>query len=197
VGAKGIRPPFGRAPVIEYAGNALRRRGTPRVPVPAVLLIGPRGSGGTAVLNRLWADHTNCPGARIAAVRDETVARVLGRAMLAFGDKRGPGVRPVEDFPHLVLAAKTLGYQGDPKNLQAFIEYLQRPIDTAELAALLRILLPNIPGLPDAGVLAELVRRLVAAYRRHESTRLARELGGYQTLLDAAEDLGRQLDDGL
>src|SRR3954470_4364410 len=102
VGAKGIRPPFGRGPVIDYVGNALRRRGTPRVPVPAVLLIGPRGSGGTAVLNRLWADHTNCPGARVAAVCDQTVASVLGRAMLAFREKRGPGVRPVEGFSHLV-----------------------------------------------------------------------------------------------
>lgn len=98
MGATGTRAPFGRAPVVEYVTSALKRKGTPRVPVPAVLLVGPRGSGGTAVLNRLWADHTNCPGAKVAAVRDETVAGVLGRAN-ADGDPAVPrGRRGFADF---------------------------------------------------------------------------------------------------
>ena len=106
--------------------------------------------------------------------------------MLAFRDKRGLGVRPVEGFPHMMMAAKALRYPGDPDDLQAFIEYLQLPIDAEEIAALLRLLLPGFAALSDPDALAELIKRLFAAFKRSESDRLAADIGGYPILLDAA-----------
>lgn len=105
-------------------GQAIRRSGIAKRPAPIVLLMGPHGSGGTVLLDRLWEEYReDCPGVRLNLAQAEEVHHIVLAVLQGLRHKI-PGIRALR-FPRLELAYKALGYGDDGGGRLAFIAYMK------------------------------------------------------------------------
>ena len=176
----------GRERVVSYVRGALRRQGVPEEPLPVVLLAGPRGSGGTVLLDALWEEFSDdCLSVRLdlrsaQGAEDITLAAVrgLGRSI--------PGIRAI-DFPRTAMLLKALSFIDTGGGRTAFEAYLRaRPQDAAAQSALdawsvraATLLSPEQRGLLDVltGLLGAL-RHAVGLKRDDRALRWLAERGG-------------------
>ena len=85
---------YGRTRIVEFVGKALKRKGVPAKPLPIVLLTGPRGSGGSVLLSRIWREFSpDCLGVRLdlraaQGVEDIVLAAVQGMGRKVHGIAR-------------------------------------------------------------------------------------------------------------
>jgi len=100
----------GRELVVQFVDRALRRNGVADVPAPIVLLTGPHGSGGTALLGKLWDKlHADTPSVYLDLAKARSTDDVIFAAMLDLHRKiRG---LPVLRFPRLGLAFYALAFK--------------------------------------------------------------------------------------
>ena len=115
---------YGRRRVVEYVRQALRRDGVPERPLPIVLLVGPRGSGGSALLSALWDEFSgDCLSARLDLASARGIEDIVLAVMQGLG-RRIPGIRPI-DFPRLRMTFKALSFVDDGGGRAAFDAYLR------------------------------------------------------------------------
>ncbi len=113
---------YGRRRVLDFVTAALTRRGAPARPLPVLLLTGPRGSGGTALLGRVRQEcGADCLTARLDLAAAQGADDAVLAAMRGLAD-RVPGIRPVR-FPRMAAAVKALTYEGEDR--QGFDGYLR------------------------------------------------------------------------
>lgn len=126
----------GRDRVVTFVGDALKRRGVPKKPLPVVLLAGPLGSGGTMLLDELWQKFS---GKCLAVRLDLADAQGIEDIVLAAtqGWRRSvPGIREI-DFPRLRMIFKALSYVDNGRGREGFEAYLRAgPRDAAVSSAL-------------------------------------------------------------
>jgi hypothetical protein len=114
---------YARGRVVGFVGEGLRRRGAPSGQLPIVLLAGPHGSGGTALLDRLWEQYgPDSPGAHLDLASARGAEEVVFAAMQGLR-RRILGVRPLR-FPRLRLAFKALNFPEDGSGRAAFDTYM-------------------------------------------------------------------------
>ena len=114
---------YGRGRIIEFVRRAMIRTGVPERPFPIMLLDGPRGSGGSAVLDRLWADLSrNSLGVRLDLASAQETEDIVSAVMQGLG-RSIPGVRAIR-FHRLKMGFKALSYSGGGDQAQ-FEEYLR------------------------------------------------------------------------
>jgi hypothetical protein len=127
---------YGRAQVVGLVKNALKRTGVPGQPLPIVLLVGPRGAGGTALLGRLWAQFG---GDALGAHLDLEAAQGIDDIVLAVLQgmhRRLLGIRQIR-FSRLGLAVKALSFVDDGGGGRAaFDAYMKSSSSSAAAAAL-------------------------------------------------------------
>lgn len=171
----------GRERVVEYVRASLVRRGVPDQPLPIVLLAGPRGSGGSVLLDAMWARFApHCLSARLdlrsaQGVEDIVLAAVRGL------DRHIGGIRPI-DFARTGMLLKALSYIDTGGGRAAFEAYLRANAQDAEVQSALTtwsaraapLLSPEQRGLLD--VLTGLLGALHSAVGRHRNTRALRWL---------------------
>ena len=114
---------YGRGRVVDFVGEGLKRRGVPGRQLPLVLLAGPHGSGGTALLDRLrerYGPDCLCVHLDLASAQgaDDVVL-----ALMQGLRRRVPGIRPIS-FPRLRLAFKALNFPQDGGGRAAFDAYM-------------------------------------------------------------------------
>jgi hypothetical protein len=115
---------YGRGRIIQLIKNELKRKGVPDRPPPITLLVGPRGSGGTVLLNSLWDEcGRDSPSAHLDLAAAQSVDDVVFAAMQGLRRKI-LGIRTI-GFPRLGLAFKALSFIDDGRGRPAFDEYLQ------------------------------------------------------------------------
>lgn len=115
---------YGRGRVVEFVRAALRRQGVPDRPVPVVLLSGPRGSGGTALLDRIWTEcGPDCLKVQTDLADAESVEDAVLMTMAGLLN-RVPGIRSIR-FPRLALAVKALTYLDDEGGRSGFDGYMR------------------------------------------------------------------------
>ncbi|AEW99288.1 P-loop NTPase family protein [Streptantibioticus cattleyicolor] len=115
---------YGRRRIVDFVDHALRRDGGPRRPLPILLLTGPRGSGGSALLAELWEEFSlRALGARLDLSAAQGVEDIVLATMQGLG-RRVPGIRPI-DFPRLRMAFKALSFVDDGGGRVAFEAYLR------------------------------------------------------------------------
>ncbi|MDI5965566.1 ATP-binding protein [Streptantibioticus silvisoli] len=115
---------YGRGRVVELVRTALRRQGIPDRPAPVVLLSGPRGSGGTALLDRIWTEcGQDCLKVQVDLADAQGVEDAVLLAMAGLLE-RVPGIRPIR-FPRLSLAVKALTYLDDGGGRSGFDAYMR------------------------------------------------------------------------
>ena len=183
---------YGRSKIVEYVRAALRRDGVPPQPFPVMLLLGPHGSGGSAVLRELEAAQ---PCARLDLSDATEVGSVVFAAVheLRRHQVRGPGTQPVQRFPRLGVVAAALGYAGPQTDAEAFRAHVREP--RGNLAAAVRSwtdrAAPLVVGLvqPDlARFLADVVAALVTRLQQRHIDELVFELGDYPLLRRLTND---------
>lgn len=126
---------YGRRRIIEFVREALQRNGIPDRPLPIMLLVGPRGSGGSAMLAGLWSElSADCLSAHLDLASAQGVEDIVFAAMHGLGRKI-PGIRPIA-FPRLMLSFKALSFADDGGGRAAFDAYLRGTGDAAFRAAL-------------------------------------------------------------
>jgi hypothetical protein len=114
---------YGRGRVVDLVGEGLRRKGVPDRQLPLVLLAGPHGSGGTALLDRLWARYgPDCLCAHLDLASAQGADDVVLAMMQGLGRKVS-GIRPIS-FPRLRLAFKALNFPPDGGGRAAFDAYM-------------------------------------------------------------------------
>lgn len=102
---------YGRHRVVEFTRSALRRQETSSRPVPIVVLTGPRGSGGTALLERILADcGQDCLKVSVDLAGAQGADDAVLAAMAGLSE-RVRGIRPIR-FARLGMAVKALTYLG-------------------------------------------------------------------------------------
>ncbi|NUS11169.1 MAG: ATP-binding protein [Streptomyces sp.] len=190
----------GRERVVDYVRGALVRRGVPTAPQPVVLLAGPRGSGGTALLDALWnAFSADCLSVRLDLRSAQGVEDIALAAVRGLG-RRIPGIRPI-DFPRTAMLLKALSYVDGGGGRTAFEAYLSaRPQDAARQSALAAwstraapLLSPEQQGLLNT--ITGLLGALQSAVGRHRDSRALRwlsERGGGGREYDSLWELYRQ-----
>jgi hypothetical protein len=128
---------YSRGQVVRFVGEGLKRRGVPSRPLPIVLLVGPRGSGGTALLGRLWADFgADSPGVHLDLASAQTAADVVFAAMQGLRRKI-PGIRVI-GFDRLRLAFKALSFVDDGGGRAAFDVYMKAGGRSAVVSSLMQ-----------------------------------------------------------
>lgn len=121
---------YGRKRIVELVGVALKRKGVPGRPLPIVLCVGPHGSGGTALLHRLWDEFAkNSPSVLLDLESAQDIDDVVFAAMHGL-HRKIPGIRRIH-FPRLALALKTVSLDEDVSGQREFEEYLQQGERTA------------------------------------------------------------------
>jgi hypothetical protein len=116
-----VTPLLERGEVIDLVGRALRRTGVPERPFRITLLAGPRGAGGTAVIEALWDTHAvDHLAARLDLRTADRVNDVLFAAMRGL---RRPvtGVSSVS-FPRLGLGFKALTFSEERASFDAHMQ---------------------------------------------------------------------------
>jgi hypothetical protein len=127
---------YGRRRIVEFVREALRRQGVPDRPLPIVLAVGPRGSGGSVLLSRLWEEFSaDCLSVRLDLEKAQGVEDVVLAAMHGLSRKIS-GIRPIE-FPRLAMTFKALSYVDDGGGRQAFEGYLRANRRDAEVRSAL------------------------------------------------------------
>ncbi|MFI0895659.1 ATP-binding protein [Streptomyces sp. NPDC020983] len=185
---------------MEYVRAALVRHGVPAEPSPVVLLAGPRGSGGTVLLDAMWREFADdCLSVRLDLRSAQGVEDVVLAAVRGLG-RRIPGIRAV-DFPRTAMLLKALSFIDTGGGRTAFEAYLRaRPQDAERQSALTDwsnraapLLSPEHRGLLD--VLTGLLGALHSAVGRHKDARALRwlaERGGGGREYDSLWELYRQ-----
>lgn len=127
---------YGRKRIVEFVGKALKRNGVPVKPLPIVLLMGPRGSGGTMLLGRLWDTYSaDCLSVRLDLKAAQGVEDIVLAAVQGLG-RRIRGIRDI-DFPRIGMLLKALSFVDDGGGRPAFEAYLRAgPRDAAVNSAL-------------------------------------------------------------
>jgi hypothetical protein len=157
---------YGRMRIVEFVEKALKRDGVPEKPLPIVLLVGPRGSGGSMLLGRLWDEFAaDCLGVRLdlkaaQGVEDIVLAAVQGLA------RKVRGIRGI-GFPRIAMLLKALSFVDDGGGRTAFEAYLRAgPREAAAKTALndwARRAAPLVS--PEQQVLLGAVAKLLGALR--------------------------------
>ena len=127
---------YGRKRIVEFVGKALRRSGVPVKPLPIVLLVGPRGSGGSMLLGRLWDEFSaDCLSVRLDLRPAQGVEDIVFALVQGLG-RRIHGIRDIE-FPRTGMLLKALSFDLDGGGRQSFEAYLRAaPRDAAVNSAL-------------------------------------------------------------
>lgn len=181
---------YGRSQIFEYAAAALRRDRSPaREPFPIMLLLGPRGAGGTAVLNRLRALGADHPGAFLDLAHAEDVGTIVFAAVYELERQRVSGMRRVRHFPRLGVVVGALSYQGNEDDAAAFLAHIRDSRGSGAFAAMLQTwtdrvapLLP-VPMQPDlARLLSGVLGALISGIKERRIDSLVDSLGGIQRL---------------
>lgn len=161
----GMERLYGRGKVIDFAKAALRCENVRDQPLPILLLVGPRGSGGSALLARLWQEFgDDGPCVRLDMLNAEEVADVTLIAMQGLL-RHVWGVRQLR-FPRLRLAVKALSFAdaGGINSRAAFETYMRKGGRTAKASSTLRDWTDRVSPLllsPDQQLLAKIVSRLL------------------------------------
>lgn len=171
----------GRERVVDYIRAALVRDGVPERPLPIVLLVGPRGSGGSALVDTMWAEFTDdCLSVRLDLRAAQGVEDIVLAATRGLG-RRIRGIREIE-FPRTAMLLKALSWIDTGGGRAAFETYLRaNPQDARAQSALddwgvraAPLLSPELRGLLD--VLTGLLTALHHAIGRHRNDRALRWL---------------------
>lgn len=165
----------GRDQVVGLVREALDRGEGPGGPLPVVVLAGPLGGGGTAVLDKLWADFFEkslCVRLDVAdaqSVEDIVLAAVQGWR------RRISGI-PRMDFPRTSMIIKALSFD-DGSGREGFDAYLRaRPHDDIgqALPDWAHRVAPMLP--PNQQVLAEAVAELLGTLHSAAGRRGSRDV---------------------
>jgi hypothetical protein len=114
---------YARGRVVGFVGEGLKRRGAATGQLPIMLLAGPHGSGGTALLDRLWEQYgPDSPGAHLDLASAQGAEDVVFAIMQGLR-RRIRGIRPIP-FPRLRLAFKALNFPEDGSGRAAFDAYM-------------------------------------------------------------------------
>lgn len=190
----------GRERVVEYVRSALVRHGVPEQPLPIVLLAGPRGSGGSVLLDALWAQFSaDCLSTRLDLRSAQGVEDIVLAAVRGLG-RRIAGIRPI-DFPRTAMLLKALSFVDAGGGQTAFEAYLRaRPQDAERDSSLNAwgsraavLLSPEQRSLLE--VLTGLLGALHSAAGRHRDNKALRwlaERGGGGREYDSLWELYRQ-----
>lgn len=115
---------YGRGLIVRRVKKELKRDGVPERPLSIILLVGPHGSGGTALLRHLWdACAADSPTAHLDLASAQGTDDVVLAAMQGLR-RRILGIRTI-GFPRLGLALKALSFDDDGDGRPAFEKYLQ------------------------------------------------------------------------
>lgn len=153
---------YGRGRVIAFVEAALKCDVRDR-PLPILLLAGPRGSGGSVLLDCLWEKFNgDCPCVRLDMAGAEEIADVMLTAMAGLR-RHIWGVRQL-DFPLLRLALKALSFADDGRGQVAFDAYMRAGNRAAAAGSQLEDwaerALPLLIS-PDQVIVAKLVMQLL------------------------------------
>src|SRR5947209_6071540 len=162
---------YGREHFIQRVGDALEHRGERERPLPIVLVTGPRGSGGTALLGALWRTFNQ---SALSVQLDLGAAQ--GVDDIVFATMQGlrrkvPWIAPVR-FTRLRLAFKALSYTDGGGGRAAFDTYLRAGPGHAAAAALDRwaaraaSLLPSLEQQVVTALLAEVAHLVFSGLDR-------------------------------
>ncbi|SHM34139.1 hypothetical protein [Actinacidiphila paucisporea] len=171
----------GRERVVEYTRAALVRRGVPDRPLPIVLLAGPRGSGGSVLLDALGAQFADeCLSVRLDLRSAQGVEDIVLAAVRGLG-RRIAGIRAI-DFPRTAMLLKALSFVDTGGGRTAFETYLRARAQDAQAQSSLNdwgnraavLLSPEQRGLVE--VLTGLLGALHSAVGRHRDGRALRWL---------------------
>ncbi|WUH92929.1 ATP-binding protein [Streptomyces sp. NBC_00433] len=171
----------GRERVVDYTKAALVRRGVPERPLPIVLLAGPRGSGGSVLLDTLWAQCADdCLSVRLDLRSAQGVEDIVLAAVRGLG-RRIAGIRAI-DFPRTAMLLKALSFVDTGGGRTAFETYLRARAQDAQAQSSLNdwgsraavLLSPEQRGLLD--VLTGLLGALHSAVGKHRDSKALRWL---------------------
>lgn len=154
---------YGRGKVVNFVKDALKCKDIRDRPLPILLLTGPRGSGGSALLTRLWEEiEDDCPCARLDLADAENVSTVLLVAMHGLL-RKVTGVDRLS-FPRLRLAVKALSFVGGADDRAVFDAYMRAgksaAIASSRLAEWMDLAASLLQS-PDRQIAAKLGARLL------------------------------------
>ncbi|MBS2539824.1 hypothetical protein KGQ20_44490 [Catenulispora sp. NF23] len=180
---------YGRSNIFRYAREALARHGVPARPFPIVPLIGPHGSGGTAVLRQLRQLGAEHPGAALNLDGVQDVGSVVFAAVHELGRQHIHGMRRVRRFPRLAVVAAALSYAGTAEDVPAFRAHVRDSLGTGDIEATVASWtdraapLVAVTGQPDlTRFLADVLGSLLSGVKARRVDGLAASLGGYNLL---------------
>ncbi|MBO0801951.1 MAG: hypothetical protein J2P25_02605 [Nocardiopsaceae bacterium] len=155
---------YGRGKVIDFVEAALKYDRPLTRPMPILLLVGPRGSGGSALLAGLWEEFGyDAPCARLDLADAEEVADVMLTAMQGLL-RHVWGVRQLR-FPRLRLAVKALSFDDDGHGRVAFDRYMRAGERTAKTRSTLQDWVDRVSRLllrsPEQQLIVTIVARLL------------------------------------
>jgi hypothetical protein len=118
-------PLYGRDSITAFVRRERQRHGVMRRPLPIVLLTGPHGSGGTAVLGELWDEFgAETTGVYMDLAKAQSVEDVVFAIMLGLRRKIW-GIRTPR-FPRLELAFYALTFEGKSGDRAAFNKHMRK-----------------------------------------------------------------------
>ncbi|WP_327290535.1 ATP-binding protein [Streptomyces sp. NBC_01198] len=190
----------GRERVVEYVRAALVRHGVPEQPSPIVLLAGSRGSGGSVLLDALWAQFAgDCLSVRLDLRSAQGVEDIVLAAVRGLG-RRIAGIRAI-DFPRTAMLLKALSFVDTGGGHTAFEAYLRARAQDAQTQSSLNdwanraapLLSPEQRGLLEAltGLLGAL-HSAVGKHRDNKALRWLAERGDGGREYDSLWELYRQ-----
>lgn len=175
---------YDRDRIIRFVGEGLTRKGIPKRPIPVVLLTGPRGSGGSLVLDELWSRYADeCLGVRLNLASAQGMEDVV--LALTFG--LGRRVFPISQisFRRVGMLLKALSFIDNGGGRTAFEAYMSAPAPESQGDSALEVWAARAGQLmtPEHRVLAEaaagLLGALQSAVNRHRDKRVLRWLAEY------------------
>jgi hypothetical protein len=175
---------YGRRRIVEFVKQALERDGVPIRPLPVMRLAGPRGSGGSAVVDRLWDEFSEkCLSVRLDLKDAQGIEDIALAATQGWG-RRILGIRAI-GFPRIGMVLKALSFVDDGGGRAAFEAYLRAKPQVAVASSALNAwaaraapLLPPAQQFLLAAAAGLLGRLLTAIDRRRDSVALSWLVGG-------------------